>query len=600
MSATDALPAQQFPDQRQAWSSSERVPPRRLSSNLSPAPLPGLPGGIHELEQHFDKHELSPQARRIVHQIVTGPPVRRVGGGARNAVLRYASRKMGCVVQAESRTVEGAFVQYCEFSPHVVFYFCQPWTLSVPVIDVNGRRLPIHTTVDFLVLDSRGFRFIECKDIGEVRRLSECKYPRFVRDDDGHWRWTAAEQAAGALGLGFELFTSEAINPIWLRNMRFLADYMDVPPPPDSPPLASFMARLKQEGSIPLSQIFTSDEISPSVLWWLVAQRRVWCDVAHERLFETDQAWVHHSEPRMLAHRRSYCSVPASPQSTSAGPIILEPGSQLSWDHVPWTVLNRGAKSVTLQRASGSGLATLPLAEADNLIRTGAWRGDGSALQDARADLRTRILRRATDRDLAEALRRSRVVEHFHKHRLYPPGVVARVARRYVRWYRDGEQRYGSEFCGLIRFRGRPPGIPRLPKRQREVLEEVLAAFATNEKAGRVCAAYSRVVELCRERGITPPPSEETVRRRLKQHSIPDDERIRKGSRAAYQAQGPLPETAATPRHGDRAWGSRPYRPHPARYSTRFLQDAYASRHPLAHDLHRRLLAHAAGLRPFI
>ena len=73
-------------------------------------------------------------------------------------------------------------------------------------------------------------------------------------------------------------------------------------------------------------------------------------------------------------------------------------------------------------------------------------------------------------------------------------------------------------------------------------------------KAGRVAAAYSRVVATCERLGIQPAPCEETVRRRLNQNSIPDDERDRRGSRAAYQVQGPLPDSGAFPRHGDRAW----------------------------------------------
>ena len=436
--------------------------------------------------------------------------------------------------------------------PDVVLYLCQPWTLTISVVDTKGRSLPIQTTVDFLLLDSRGFRFIECKDIAEIRRRAASKYPRFVCVD-GRWRWPAAEKAAAALGLGFELFTSQQVNPIWLRNMRFLADYIDVPSPLDPKQLNRIIARLKQEGSIRISDLLASDQVPPAVLWWLLAQKRLWCDFENQRLFETDQAWVHHTELRMLAHRRSNSTGDTSLPITSLNPIILEPGAQFSWDHVPWTVLNRGAQSVTLQRASASGVATLSLTEADSLIRSGAWQADDSALQDVLSDARTRILRRATDRDLAEAKRRVHVVEYFQRRGHYPADVNPRVARRYVHWYNDGEQRYGSGFCGLIRFRGRPPGISRLSMEQQEVLEEVVAQLSTKQKTGRVSAAHNRVVTLCQQRGITP-PSEETVRRRLKQNSIPDDKRIRSGSRAAYQCEGPLPQTAATPRHGDRAW----------------------------------------------
>ena len=519
----------------------------------APTPLPGLPGGIPELERHFDKHHLSPRARQVVQEIVQGDPVRRVGGGRKNAVVRYASRKLGCVVQAESRTVAGAFVQHCEFTRDVVLYLCQPWTLTVTIVDTRGRRVPIHTVVDFLLLDSRGFRFVECKSLTELRRRSECQYPRFV-NHEGRWHWPAAEEAARALGLDFELFTSEDVNPIWLRNMKFLADYMTVPAPYDAKQHEEIQTRVSRDGSTRVCELLASPEAPPAALWWLVTHNHIWCDLERERLFETDQAWAHRSESRMLAHRHSRPATAFPPEPQPAAPVRIAPGSRVFWDEVPWTILNLGTKKVTLQCADPASLITLPLAEAQTFLRNGQWRTDGSPLADAQADGRSRILRRASDRELSEAHRRHRAVVHYLQHGTYPPHVNARVARRYMRWYKDGEQRHGSGFVGLIRFRGRPLGISRLPDPQEQVLEEVLADFAHKGNAGRVAAAYARVAATCKERKIAPAPCEETVRRRLKRNSIPDDERDRRGSRAAYQVQGPLSDSAASPRHGDRAW----------------------------------------------
>ena len=553
MCATQAPPALRSRVHPSGWPSPERTTSPLLPANGPPQPLPGLPGGIEELLHYFDKHQLSPQARQVVREIVQGNPARRVGGGRKNAVLRYASRKLGCVVQAESRTVEGAFVQYCEFTPEVVLYLCQPWKLTVPIVNTRGRRTLIHTVVDFLLLDSRGFRFVECTSPSELRRHSESKHPRFVRDG-AHWRWPAAEEAARALGLGFELFTSEDVNPIWLRNMRFLADYMDVQAPCDATQLEQIQNRLTRDGSTRICTLLASTEAPTAALWWLVAHDRVWCDLKRERLFETDQAWAHCSESRMLAQRHSHPLSAPSSEVHPATPVQIEPGARVFWDDVPWTVLNLGTKNVTLQRAQPRGVITLPLDEAQTFLRNGQWRADGSPLADAQADGRSRILRRASDRDLSEAHRRHRAVVHYLQHGTYPPHVNARVARRYMRWYKDGEQRHGSGFVGLIRFRGRPLGISRLPDPQEQALEEVLADFAHKGNAGRVAAAYARVAATCKERKIAPAPCEETVRRRLNRNSIPDDERDRRGSRAAYQVQGPLSDSAASPRHGDRAW----------------------------------------------
>ena len=368
----------------------------------APPPLPGLPGGIPELERHFDKYRLFPRARQVVREIVQGNPVRRVGGGRKNAVVRYASRKLGCVVQAESRTVEGAFVQHCEFTPDVVLYLCQPWTLTVAIVDTRGRRVPIHTVVDFLLLDSRGFRFVECKSLTELRRRSDCQYPRFV-NHDGRWRWPAAEEAARALGLDFELFTSEDVNPIWLRNMKFLADYMPASAPCDATQLEKIQSQVSRDGSTRVCELLASTESPPAALWWLVAHNHIWCDLERERLFETDQTWAHCSESRMLAqrHSRPVTALPSEPHP--ATPVRIEPGSRVFWDDVPWTILNLGTKNVTLQCAEPARVITLALAEAETLLRSGQWQTDRSPVADALADGRERILRRASDRNLDEA-----------------------------------------------------------------------------------------------------------------------------------------------------------------------------------------------------
>ena len=104
---------------------------------------PDRPLPLDELTWHFDRHQVPESGRRLVLEVLDGEPVRRVGGGGRSVVVRYASRKMGRVIQAESRNVELVFLEQCEHDPNVLFFFCQPTRLSVRIIDAKERTRPI-------------------------------------------------------------------------------------------------------------------------------------------------------------------------------------------------------------------------------------------------------------------------------------------------------------------------------------------------------------------------------------------------------------------------------------------------------------------------
>lgn len=69
-----------------------------------------------QLEALFASWQLPPSGRAYIEHVRATDPVRLVGSGnARNTPLRFASQRMGHVIQAESATVEGALVRMCEY-----------------------------------------------------------------------------------------------------------------------------------------------------------------------------------------------------------------------------------------------------------------------------------------------------------------------------------------------------------------------------------------------------------------------------------------------------------------------------------------------------
>ena len=437
-------------------------------------PLPGLPGGLAELERYLDTQNVPEVGRRIVREAFTSNPKRRVGGGARNMVVRFASRKMGCVIQCESRTVERAFVGRCEHDPKIHLFLCQAVQLSVPIVDSKNRKRLVTVTLDYLVYhEHQGFLLVECKPEPELE-----KSPRFERDGD-RWRWPAAEKVAAELGLKLWVFSSEEINPLWLRNMDFLADFVGVDCP-DRALADALLDRVRQVRSVRVSMLLELMGDRTEVLWWLVANHRLSADFERELVFDRDWAWIHDSPERMIARREHRVTPDAAKARLAARPQVLriEPNARVHWDGVPWRVLNRGSDKVTLQRDDATGaLAELALSDVETLLKRGALRRDDDSALKSMSKAREALVLQASPAQLKAATARFQALEHAQHHGGPPAGVTSRSIRRYKRRAAEGEQRLASSYIGLISKRGRPRGTSTLAPVQQQAIDEAVADY---------------------------------------------------------------------------------------------------------------------------
>src|SRR5713226_2031958 len=102
--------------------------------------------GDDEFNRYCQALQFSEATRALVEQIRRAPPARRVRSRAGNVCVRYPSRKMGCVIQAESHRVEFAGVLEYEFTTSVLEYYDQPTSFQLRYLTKDSRPVaPFHT-----------------------------------------------------------------------------------------------------------------------------------------------------------------------------------------------------------------------------------------------------------------------------------------------------------------------------------------------------------------------------------------------------------------------------------------------------------------------
>jgi len=162
-----------------------------------------------------------PNALALVQAARENPPRRRVGGTRFRAVAsHFPSPKMGCTIQAESRTGELPLVHRLELDDDVIEYYDQPFSVIVSAIR-RGRRQPWTYTPDFLVLRAETIEVIEARPAKWI----------FENQVDHPDEWTEARGRLVCLpyakpfqenGIEFFVHRNEDINSIEAANLVLL------------------------------------------------------------------------------------------------------------------------------------------------------------------------------------------------------------------------------------------------------------------------------------------------------------------------------------------------------------------------------------------
>jgi len=503
--------------------------------------------------QHLN---LSQQAQTVLEQIRSSPPTRRVGSGGKNVPVRYPSRKMGVVVQAESSKNELAGVYEMEHDPAVLEYFDQPPSITLRYQAKNGRPIGVLHTPDFFVIRQDAAGWEEWKMEEELLRLAGKMPHRYVHGDNGQWHCPPGEQIAEPLGLYYRVRSSASIHWVVQRNLRFLAYYLRA----DCPAISNqaceeVLSWVESEPGIILNTLLKRIEGANSDdIYTLLATEQIYADLHTVPLAEADR--VHLFRDEATAQAWAVVLAQAQPlRLEQPHTIRAESGTPVVWDGKPCTFLYQGQTTTTLLTEDQLPLE-LSNAHFQALIATGKLIGlrEASDHEEVQTQIRERF-KQAGTAALLEASRRYTAIKPVLDGEATTPNTSeGRKLRRWVASYRAAEHTLGCGYVGLL-SRSHHSGNrqPRLTEKTVELLQEFITNEYEQHKQKNKREVYGELVSFCQRKGLPTPPSYKTVVAAINRRPRYEQVKQRKGTRAAYAYEPLHWELAYTlPRHGDR------------------------------------------------
>src|SRR5258707_8629026 len=183
-------------------------------------PLDGI-----TLQAYVRRLGFSRETQELLTHIRSSPPSRTPGARRGNMPVWYPSKKMQCIIKAESAKVEFAFLVATEHDDTILEIWDQPPAIPLEYRDTRNRiQRPLHTP-DYFIFGYQECGWIECKPTQELVRQAETRPNRYMLDEHGIWRCPPGEAFAAPYGLTYRVRASDEINWAAQENWQFLEDY---------------------------------------------------------------------------------------------------------------------------------------------------------------------------------------------------------------------------------------------------------------------------------------------------------------------------------------------------------------------------------------
>jgi len=250
---------------------------------------------VVNIDELLDSYGLTLAGRQYVDFVRTNPPDRAVTANAvRNCTVRFASRRMGRVIQAESRTIEAAYAIEREFDlEDTVEFWDQPRAVSIVGTRADGATYRAHYTADFLVLRKSGIQAVQLKPLSKLQRLVEQR-PDDWWHDGTRFHYRPATKAFAELGIPHEVVDSSQLNQLRIENLLLLlsARY-------NKSDQATSRVGKRVLKFICLNKIAKIRELKEALgivdltaVYQLLAAGHLFADINNQLLTDLDNAWI--------------------------------------------------------------------------------------------------------------------------------------------------------------------------------------------------------------------------------------------------------------------------------------------------------------------
>ena len=462
-------------------------------------PLDGIEFLAYCHRLHFPK-----ETQALLTSIRSSPPSRTPGARHGNMPVWYPSKKMQCIIKAESAKVEFPFLLQVEHDQEILEVWDQPPSIPLAYLDRRGRlQQPLHTA-DYFVFRHGSAGWVECKPVQELSRLAEKQPNRYVQDEHATWHCPPGEAYATRYGLTYQVWASDQVNWAAQDNALYLEDYYQHLEHLVVPEEAlDLLHRLVEDHpGITLSDLrAAAHDVPADFINMAIAKHALFVDLTTSRLSEPWHTPVFRNRHQAGAH--------AQPKILSSTESELPP-------------------EIT------SGITP-----------------EGRELLEC-----------ASEADLTTAVLRNRVIHPGH----YDDEEQAQITkdratipvrtRQYWRQlYREGEQKYGSGFLGLLPHYHHCGGNRKISSEVITLIHHVLETHYDTVVQKPKRGAYGEYLKRSQELHLEP-VSQWTFYLEAKRHKPAHDQVLaRAGARAAYPFKDYVREPEKTLlRHGNYAW----------------------------------------------